>query len=244
MESVYPLRGYAACLGGYCFRRFWRVELENTVAQVEVFQQDKTEDFAGQHRNGEGERQDFRIVYTSAIEPLQQYLIEFPGGRLQALQICWDTLPAAQGGQRWFHLYPEEEIPPSDELHWTRRHFNWNFMCADCHSTNLAKNYDATANGYRTGWSDMNVSCEACHGPGSRHIAWAQTGKPGEGAEFGLLSSSKRACAWRLGARSNEWTTKANRPPRIANSIGYLRALPFPSATFANATIFWAELSR
>src|SRR4029434_5071035 len=47
-------------------------------------------------------------------------------------------------------------------------------MCAECHSTNLEKNYDAAKHEYRTTWSDINVSCEACHGPGSAHIAWAK----------------------------------------------------------------------
>jgi predicted CXXCH cytochrome family protein len=126
--------------------------------------------------NSEGKRENFRVAYTVGIRPLQQYLLEFPGGRLQALQVCWDSRPSGEGGQRWFHLYPKEEIPPSDVLHWTRRHFNWNYMCADCHSTNLAKRYDPDRDSYATTWSDMNVSCEACHGPGSQHIAWAQSG--------------------------------------------------------------------
>ena len=51
-------------------------------------------------------------------------------------------------------------------------------MCASCHSTNLQKNYDLTSNSYATTWTDVDVSCEACHGPGSRHVAWAQAGKP------------------------------------------------------------------
>ncbi len=67
----------------------------------------------------DGELRDYPIAYTFGAELLQQYLIEFPGGRLQALSICWDTRPAAEGGQRWFHLYPDEEIDHTDPLHWT-----------------------------------------------------------------------------------------------------------------------------
>ncbi len=134
-----------------------------------------------------GKRQDYKIDYTFGFYPLQQYLIPFPGGRYQALQVCWDSRPKEEGGQRWFHLYPEEEVPPSDILHWTRRHFNWNFMCADCHSTNLRKNFDVATDSYNTQWSEMNVSCEACHGPGSQHVKWAQhhqnlAGETGTGA--------------------------------------------------------------
>src|SRR4051794_25153856 len=85
----------------------------------------------------------FQVKYTFGIEPLQQYLVEFPDGRLQALPLAWDSRPKDQGGQRWFHLYPDEEIKHDDVLHWTRLNQNWNFMCAGCHSTGVRKNYDA-----------------------------------------------------------------------------------------------------
>ena len=35
----------------------------------------------------------FQIKYTFGIDPLQQYLVEFPDGRLQALSIAWDSRP-------------------------------------------------------------------------------------------------------------------------------------------------------
>jgi tetratricopeptide (TPR) repeat protein len=122
----------------------------------------------------DGKLADFEIKYTFGVTPLQQYLVEFPGGRLQAFSIAWDTRPKEQGGQRWFHLYPSERITHTDELHWTGPRQNWNFMCADCHSTNLRKNYDPTRRAYHTTWSEIDVSCEACHGPGSRHVTWAK----------------------------------------------------------------------
>jgi predicted CXXCH cytochrome family protein len=126
----------------------------------------------------DGQAGDFAIAYTFGADPLQQYLIPFPGGRLQALALAWDTRPAAQGGQRWFSLYPER-FPPSDPLHWTGREQTWNFQCAECHSTDLRKGYDPAANRYATTWAEISVSCEACHGPGSAHVAWAEARRPG-----------------------------------------------------------------
>ena len=122
----------------------------------------------------DGKLADFEIKYTFGVHPLQQYLVEFPGGRMQALSIAWDSRPKAQGGQRWFHLYAGQNIKAGDWLHWTSPGQNWNFTCAECHSTNLRKNYDARADAYKTTWSELNVSCEACHGPGSNHVAWAR----------------------------------------------------------------------
>jgi predicted CXXCH cytochrome family protein len=121
-----------------------------------------------------GRLTEYEIGYTFGVRPLQQYLIEFPDGRLQALGICWDTRPAEDGGQRWFHVYPDEPVPHDDLLHWTGLAQNWNYMCAECHSTNLRKGYDAEEDRFETTWSDIDVSCEACHGPGSRHVAWAR----------------------------------------------------------------------
>jgi len=122
----------------------------------------------------DGTLQDYVIKFTFGVEPLQQYLIEFPGGRLQALSLAWDARPKNQGGQRWFHLYPGEKISHDDELHWTQPSQNWNSMCAQCHSTHLEKNYDALNKTFDTHWSEIDVSCEACHGPGSNHVAWAE----------------------------------------------------------------------
>jgi predicted CXXCH cytochrome family protein len=118
----------------------------------------------------EGELEDFEIKYTFGVTPLQQYLIEFPGGRLQALSIAWDSRPEDEGGQRWFHLYPQEKITYDDELHWTGLNHNWNYMCAECHATNFEKNYNLTNDSYDSTWSEIDVSCEACHGPASNHI--------------------------------------------------------------------------
>jgi tetratricopeptide (TPR) repeat protein len=129
----------------------------------------------------DGALHEYRIAYTFGVEPLQQYLVEFPRGRYQALGIAWDSRPAAAGGQRWFHLYPGEKIHHRDVLHWTGLQQNWNYMCAECHSTNLQRNYRLAEDRYDTTWTDMSVSCEACHGPGSRHLEWAQATARGQG---------------------------------------------------------------
>lgn len=122
----------------------------------------------------DGALADFEVKYTFGVWPLQQYLIPFPDGRMQALSIAWDARSQAAGGQRWFQLYPDEQIDHRDPLHWTRRYQTWNSACADCHSTNLRTNYDATLDRYATTWTDMSVACEACHGPAAAHVAWAR----------------------------------------------------------------------
>jgi predicted CXXCH cytochrome family protein len=121
-----------------------------------------------------GTLQEFEIVYTFGVVPLQQYLVPLPGGRLQALGIAWDSRPRDDGGQRWFHLYPDDNVTHEDDIHWTKPLQNWNYMCAECHSTNLRKNYDLDSDTYSTSYVDIDVNCEACHGPGSAHVAWGE----------------------------------------------------------------------
>jgi hypothetical protein len=122
----------------------------------------------------DGKLTDYEIGRTFGVWPLQQYMIAFPGGRYQMLGIAWDARTKAEGGQRWFHLYPDEKMDHKDPLHWTGRYQNWNLQCAACHSTHLKKGYDAASDGYKTTFSEINVACEACHGPASRHTDWAK----------------------------------------------------------------------
>jgi tetratricopeptide (TPR) repeat protein len=117
----------------------------------------------------DGKMGEFEITHTFGWYPLQQYLVPFAGGRLQCLPIAWNVKK-----KKWYHLYPESPIDPKDWLYWTNAGQNWNGMCAECHSTNLKKNYDVNSNSYQTTWSEIDVSCEACHGPGSRHVRWAE----------------------------------------------------------------------
>lgn len=167
----------------------------------------------------DGKLADFEIKYTFGVAPLQQYLIELPGGRLQALSIAWDARPREKGGQRWFHLYPEERIAHGDELHWTGAQQNWNFMCADCHSTHLEKKYDAESRAYNTTWTEIDVACEACHGPGSRHVEWARPSESGSGpgkgdASLGLTVSfdEREAMGWTMNPGRGNARPKRARP--------------------------------
>lgn len=119
-----------------------------------------------------GKIQDFEITHTFGYTPLQQYLIPFEDGKYQCLPIAWNTEKS-----EWYSLpdmiYPDENLTPTNWLYWTNGGQNWNGMCAECHSTNLKKNYDPITKSFNTTYSELNVSCEACHGPGSAHEDWA-----------------------------------------------------------------------
>jgi predicted CXXCH cytochrome family protein len=149
----------------------------------------------------DGKLATFEIKYTFGLDPLQQYLIEFPDGRIQALSIAWDSRPKDRGGQRWFHLYPDENIRHDDVLHWTKLNQNWNFMCAECHSTGVRKNYDAATDRFATTWSEISVGCETCHGTGSAHVTWARNQQ--SWWPFGKKEDRSKGLAVRFNERAN-----------------------------------------
>lgn len=155
------------------------------------------------HTEGpDGKLADFEIKYVFGVTPLQQYMVEFDRSagmadgqvaRLQVLRISWDT-----ERKRWFYLPPpdvDEKLAPDDDLHWTGTAQRWNHMCADCHSTNLQKNFDDASGLYRTTFSEIDVGCEACHGPGSVHVELAERNSLFWDRErgFGLVSLSSSA---------------------------------------------------
>jgi hypothetical protein len=117
----------------------------------------------------DGEYHDYKIEYTFGVTPLQQYIVQFPNGKYQCLQTAWNT-----EGNKWFDLQPDLDIQADEWIHWTGGGLRWNSSCADCHSTNLHKNFDSKLNSYYTTFSEINVSCEACHGPASLHVDYYQ----------------------------------------------------------------------
>jgi tetratricopeptide (TPR) repeat protein len=144
----------------------------------------------------DGKPGNFEVAYTFGVAPLQQYLIAMPGGCLQALQIAWDL-----ERKRWFHLLPKENAPPGDVIHWTGRYQTANTMCISCHTTGFEKRYDAATDRFASRWHEIGVSCQSCHGPGERHVRWADMtaggGKagdlPGEYRGFSQSLQSGRA---------------------------------------------------
>lgn len=169
----------------------------------------------------DGKPVDVVAKYVFGLEPLQQLLVDGGDGRLQAFGVAWDTRPKAAGGQRWFDLHPERRVRPGDPLHWTGIDQTWNYQCADCHSTNLRKNYDATTRKYATTWTDVAVGCEACHGPASNHVAWAAKAPaeraPLAGKGLAAVLDERRGAAWAVDAASGN--AQRNKPRETRREI-------------------------
>ncbi len=117
----------------------------------------------------DGAPTEYEVKYTVVVKPLQQYLVDTGNGRLQVLDLAWDTEQ-----NRWYHLYPDQNNKAGDGLHWTGPYKNWNARCAECHATAFEKNYDPATKSYSSTQAEIGVGCEACHGPGEAHADWAR----------------------------------------------------------------------
>lgn len=117
----------------------------------------------------DGVTTDYTVHSVAGIRPLQQFLFETAPGRLQSFDVVWDV-----DKKEWFHLYPDQPLPPSDGMHWTGPYKNWNTRCAECHATGFEKNYDPKTRSFQSTQAEIGVGCESCHGPGSVHRDWAR----------------------------------------------------------------------
>ncbi len=163
----------------------------------------------------DGEPGEFPVNWVFGVDPLQQVLLGLDGGRYQAFTVAWDARSEEAGGQRWYSLYPDETIPPGDALHWTARAHNWNASCGVCHSTNYQRRWLDDEQRYDTTFSEIDVSCEACHGPGSEHVRLARDGAAAPG---GLVNDLRNRGRWTRAADA-PIASRENRPPRVRSQV-------------------------
>lgn len=167
-----------------------------------VFSRNDRDEYLITVRTGNGE-QVYPVQYTLGHYPLQQYLLETEPGRYQVFALAWDTRSETQGGQRWIEIQPGESAEDNNPFHWTGYFQNWNSQCADCHTTDYEKGYQAATveapASYQSRWSEAGVGCEACHGPAGQHIEWATDAKSDQPKGFQASLISDRAWKFRQG---------------------------------------------
>jgi len=188
---------------------------------------------------------EFEVQFTFGAEPLQQYLVEFPGGAIQCLPIAWDTQKS-----RWFHL--DHEIQPGDALHWTGRLQRWNTMCAECHSTGVKKGYDASSDTFSSSFAEMDVGCVACHGEAEEHAELARNqalsgalnhgfGTQGDPARFELNNCAP--CHSRRASLTSEWEAGQNFLDHFSPAL-LQENLYFPDGQIKDEVFVWGSFTQ
>lgn len=116
-------------------------------------------------REKDGVEATYEMHSVGGVHPLEHPILSTGKGRLQSFDVVWDVEQ-----KRWYHLYPDQDLPPQDAYHWTGVYKNWNGRCAECHATGFEKNYDFRTGRYASTQVEIGVGCEACHGPGAAHV--------------------------------------------------------------------------
>lgn len=120
----------------------------------------------------DGKEAEFEVKYTFGVEPLQQYMAELGGGKLQVLDVAWNTEK-----QQWLWLGEGTAAKPGSTFHWTGPFYRWNRTCIDCHSTDPKTNFQPQKMEYNSSYVATSIGCQSCHGGGATHVEWAK-GKP------------------------------------------------------------------
>ncbi len=95
-------------------------------------------------------------------------MVQFDDGRVQLIPFTWDSRAKESGGQRCttsilIRRQTMSFIGPTLVKIGT--------SCVQIATLQIySKGYDKATNQYETTWSEINVGCEACHGPASVHI--------------------------------------------------------------------------
>ncbi|KQV40565.1 MULTISPECIES: tetratricopeptide repeat protein [unclassified Rhizobium] len=147
---------------------FDNASFEGHGVEATFFRKDRQ--FFVRTEGADGKQADFEVKYTFAYEPLQQYLIDLGGGKLQTLDIAWDTKK-----REWFWLGAGSAAKPGSTFHWTGPFYRWNRTCIDCHSTDPQTNFRPQTNTYESSYVATSIGCQSCHGGGAKHVEWATT---------------------------------------------------------------------
>lgn len=157
---------------------------------------------------GQGPTESFAVDYTLGAKRYQGYLSKLSDGRIYVMPIFWHI-----ESQQWIDW--KEITPIPDGAHDLRQ--IWNTNCFNCHATNLVQGFDVATKKYDTQWTEMGIGCEACHGPGRKHVAMIElaradpTLKPGGSLDIfsprnGTPRQSFDTCAYCHGNKQNVFT--------------------------------------
>ncbi len=135
------------------------------------------------------------VVYVIGSYWKQRYLVKAPNGNHQFLDKQWNRMTKLWEG------YGNKN--------------DWDTSCATCHTTGYRLTaYDPkNPAGQKFSWSEHNIGCEACHGPGSAH---AQSGD--KAAIFNPKNATKEqaslVCGYCHVRKENEHFKSAQGNPR------------------------------
>ncbi|MBF0328149.1 MAG: hypothetical protein HQL10_03255 [Nitrospirae bacterium] len=114
----------------------------------------------------DGKAQEYLVGYTIGGTWQQRYMTKFSNGAYKVLPVQWNVKTS-----EWVDYRGLKTATPGSGKYWSDKVNTWQTQCGSCHVTNLEFEYDEKNDTFKdTKWADNGAGCEACHGPGSKHI--------------------------------------------------------------------------
>ncbi|MCU1228025.1 MAG: hypothetical protein JWO97_909 [Acidobacteria bacterium] len=110
----------------------------------------------------DGAPQHFAIARTVGSRRVQQYLTK-TGDHYVRLPLAWNV-----DEKRWFHLNAGFLDPDGTPFH--QHSALWDANCIFCHNVKANPSFDRDTRRFDSKVAELGVACEACHGPGARHV--------------------------------------------------------------------------
>jgi predicted CXXCH cytochrome family protein len=151
----------------------------------------------------------FSVDYTLGAKRYQGYLATLPEGRIYVLPVFWHI-----ASKRWVDW--KEITPIPDGAHDIRQ--IWNANCFNCHGTNIVQGFDVAAKKYQSTWTEMGIGCEACHGPGRRHVELMDAWEKDPASKPKYDNSSKNR---QLSDTLKILSVKSSEPRRVYDTCAY-----------------------
>ena len=104
-----------------------------------------------------------RVVLTTGSHRMQHYWVASPQEQ-GLLGLPWEFHIAEQ---RWIPMLDAHVIPPDQP----RSVGQWNSQCIVCHALDGVPGFDPRSGLWSPQVAELGISCEACHGPGEKHVA-------------------------------------------------------------------------
>lgn len=151
-------------------------------------------------RGATGELGEFGVDWVIGGKRMQDDITVLPDGRWQVLPIYFHVT-----GKEWVDYTETKQgaLTPEHPFFWTNWRRMANHECLDCHTTNLRVSFDESAQKWTTTFTDPNVACEDCHGPGSKHAESSEASDIVHPVDSGAVGMA--ACARCHGPRRPLW---------------------------------------
>lgn len=120
-----------------------------------------------------GEWMDVRLGLVTGSHHMQVFWVPEGDGNMQlGFPFTW-LIPEKRWVSRNSTFVRPPDFPHRSEI--------WNVVCSRCHTTGVEPHAHIAARRVETEVAELGIACEACHGPGARHVGIRKTEKPGQG---------------------------------------------------------------